>query len=119
MSTVKSIDDYLATLSKEQRAALEKLRKAIQAAAPKAVECISYQMPAFRLDGKMLAYFAAWENHCAFYPGPYPLEIHKEELRNYDCSKGTLRFPANKPLPASLVRKLVKVRIAQKKLKKK
>lgn len=112
---MNSIDEYLATRPKDQRVALEKLRKAIHAAAPKAVECISYQMPAFRLDGKMLVYFAAWANHCAFYPGPYPLEVHKEELRKYDCSKGTLRFPADKPLPAALVRRLVKTRIAQRK----
>ena len=110
-----SIDEYLAKLPREQRIALKKLRKAIHAAAPGAVECISYQMPAFKLDGKMLVYFAAWANHCAFYPGPYPLEVHKEDLRNYDCSKGTLRFPSDKPLPATLVRKLVKTRIAQRK----
>jgi len=109
----KSIDEYLATLNGEHRAALETLRRAIKSAAPKAEECISYQMPTFRLDGKMLVSFAAWANHCAFYPGSYPLEGYKDELKAYDTSKGTLRFPANRPLPATLVRKQVRARVAQ------
>ena len=109
----QTIDEYLATLSSDKRAALEKLRRAIKSAAPKAEECISYQMPSFRLNGRMLVSFAAWANHCAFYPGSYPLEIHQKELKNCDTSKGTLRFPIDHPLPASLVRKLVKARIEQ------
>jgi len=115
----QNIDEYLATLSEEQRKALEKLRKAIKSAAPKAEECISYQIPGFRLNGRMLVSFAAWANHCAFYPGSYPLEVHKKELKDYDTSKGTLRFPLNKPLPALLVRKLIKARIDQKTAKQK
>ena len=61
----------------------------------------------------MLVSFAAWANHCAFYPGSYPLEVHKHALKNYDTSKGTLRFPIDSPLPIALVRKLVKARIEQ------
>jgi uncharacterized protein YdhG (YjbR/CyaY superfamily) len=110
----KTIDEYLAALSDDKRAALQKLRKMIQAAAPKAEECISYQLPAFRLGGRMLVWFGAAANHCAFYPGAYPIEVYNAELKNYDTSKGTVRFPANRPLPAALVRKLVKARIAQK-----
>jgi uncharacterized protein YdhG (YjbR/CyaY superfamily) len=109
----QTIDEYLATLSSDKRAALEKLRRAIKSAAPKAEECISYQMPSFRLNGRMLVSFAAWANHCAFYPGSYPLEVNQKELKNYDTNKGTLRFPKDRPLPASLVRKLVKARIEQ------
>lgn len=109
----QTIDEYLAPLSSEKRAALEKLRRAIKSAAPKAEECISYQIPSFRLNGRMLVSFAAWANHCAFYPGSYPLEVHKKELKDYDTSKGTLRFPIDTPLPATLVRKLVKARIGQ------
>jgi uncharacterized protein YdhG (YjbR/CyaY superfamily) len=109
----QTIDEYLATLSNDKRAALEKLRRAIKSAAPKAEECISYQMPGFRLNGRMLVSFAAWANHCAFYPGSYPLEVHQNELKTYDTSKGTLRFPIDRPLPAALVRKLVKARIEQ------
>jgi uncharacterized protein YdhG (YjbR/CyaY superfamily) len=107
-----TIDEYFAALGDEQRAALEKLRKSIRAAAPAAVECISYQLPAFRLDGKLLVAFGAWANHCAFYPGAV-MEDLGVELKGYDTSKGTIRFLANRPLPAALVRKLVKARIAK------
>jgi uncharacterized protein YdhG (YjbR/CyaY superfamily) len=109
----KTIDEYLAALSDDKRAALEKLRKTIKAAAPEAEECISYQIPAFRLNG-MLVGFGATTNHCAFYPmSSSTVEAHKDELRDYDTSKGTIRFQADKPLPVALVRKLVKVRIAE------
>ena len=108
----KTMDEYFALLSDDQRAALEKLRKHIQAAAPTAVECISYQLPAFRLDGKLLVAFGAWANHCAFYPGAV-VEDLGVELRGYDTSKGTIRFLSTDPLPATLVRKLVNARIQQ------
>ena len=108
----KTIDEYLATLSNDKRAALERLRKTIRAAAPRAEECISYQIPAFRLDGKLLVAFGAWANHCAFYPGTV-MEAHKAELKDYETSKGTIRFQVDNPLPATLVRKLVKARIAK------
>lgn len=113
---VTVIDEYLAALSADKRAALEKLRKTIRAAAPKAEECISYQIPAFRLDGKVLVSFGAGANHCAFYPSSATtVAAHQDELKNYDTSKGTIRFSADKPLPAVLVRKLVKARIAENK----
>jgi uncharacterized protein YdhG (YjbR/CyaY superfamily) len=108
----ETIDEYLAPLSNEKRATLERLRRAIQSAAPKAEECISYQIPAFRLDGKMLVAFGAARNHCSFYPGAHPVQVHQKELKAYDTSKGTIRFQADSPLPATLVRKLVKARIA-------
>lgn len=110
----KTIDEYLAALSDDKRAALEKLRKAIRAAAPKAVECICYRLPAFRLDGKPLVAFGAAAGHCAFYPmSASTVAAHKDELNSYDTSKGTIRFAPEKPLPAALVRKLVKARIAE------
>jgi len=107
----KTIDEYLAPLSDEQRTTLEKLRKTIKAAAPKAEECISYDIPGFRLDGKMLVSFAAWARHCAFYPGSHALKVHHDELEGYGTSKGTIKFKTGSPLPATLVRKLVKSRI--------
>ena len=114
MTPVTTIDEYLATLTEEQRAALEKIRKTIKAAAPKAVECISYQLAAFRLEGKLLVAFGATANHCAFYPmSARTIEAHLDDLKGYETSKGTIRFQPNKPLPASLVRKLVKARIAE------
>jgi len=109
----KTIDEYLAPLSDEKRAALEKLRRAIKSAAPEAEECISYQIPGFRLNGRLLVSFGAAANHCAFYPGKFPVEDNKDELKAYDTSKGTIRFPADKPMPATLVRKIVKSRIAE------
>lgn len=110
----KTIDQYLAALSDDKRLALEKLRKTIRAAAPKAEECISYQLAAFRLDGKMLVAMGATANHCAFYTmSSATLKAHEHELDAYDTSKGTIRFQADRPLPAALVRKLVKARIAE------
>ena len=109
----ETIDEYLAPLSNEKRATLEKLRRAIRSAAPQADECISYQIPAFRLGGRLLVAFGAAAKHCAFYPGAFPLKAHKNELKAYDISKGTIRFPADSPLPAPLVRKLVRTRIAE------
>jgi len=109
----QTIDEYLAPLSSEKRAALEKLRRAIKSAAPRAEECISYGVPGFRLDGRLLVSFGAAVKHCAFYPGAAPIKAHKDELKDYDTSKGTIRFPANSSLPVTLVRKLVKTRIAE------
>ena len=110
----KSIDEYLAAVSTDKRAALEKLRKTIKAIVPKAEECISYQIPAFRLDGSALVGFGAAANHCAFYPmSASSIAAHKDDLKTYDTSKGTIRFQANKPLPVALIRKLVKARIKE------
>jgi uncharacterized protein YdhG (YjbR/CyaY superfamily) len=110
---LKTIDDYLATLSEDKRAALEKLRKSIKAIAPTAEECFSYGLPAFKLDGKYLVAFGAAANHCALYPGAAPIAVHKAELRAYDTSKGTIRFPPASPLPVALLRKLLKTAIAR------
>lgn len=108
-----SIDDYLASVDPEQRTALEALRKTIHAAAPAAEECISYGIPAFRLNG-MLVGFGATKKHCAFYVmSGTVLDGFQDELKGRDTSKGTIRFQASKPLPAALVRKLVKARIAE------
>ncbi len=108
----RTIDEYLATLRADQRAALERLRAAIRAAAPRAEECISYRLPAFRLDGRMLVWFGATTKHCAFYPGAV-VEAHGKDLAGYGTSKGTIRFAPDHPLSATLVRKLVRARIAQ------
>jgi uncharacterized protein YdhG (YjbR/CyaY superfamily) len=109
----KTIDDYLARLSAPQRAALEKLRRDIKAAALAAEECISYDIPGYCLGSRSLVSFGAAKNHCAFYPGAHPIRVHQKELKAYEVGKGTIRFPADRPLPSNLVRKLVKTRIAQ------
>ena len=111
--TPQTIDEYLALVSDEKRPALEKLRQAIRSAAPTVEECISYQMPAFRHNGKVIVWFGAAAKHCSFYPGAFPIEQHGAALARYETSKGTIRFSADDPLPTSLVRKLVKSRLAE------
>ena len=109
-----TIDEYLEGLSPDKRGALKKLRKQIRGAAPGAEECISYQLPAFRLDGKPLVAFGATANHCAFYlMSALTVEAHQDKLAPYDTSKGTIRFRADQSLPSSLVRRLVAARITE------
>ena len=106
----RTIDEYLATVSDDKRAALQRLREIIRAAVPKAEEGISYQLPAFRLDGKWLIWFGAAANHCAIYGA---VGTDADEFKEYDISgKGTVRFQVDKPLPATLVCKLLEARIA-------
>jgi uncharacterized protein YdhG (YjbR/CyaY superfamily) len=110
----RTIDEYLDSLGDEQRAALERVRQTIRAVAPKAEECISYQLPAFRLNGKVLVGFGATPKHCAFYPmSGTTVAAHRAELKGFDTSTGTIRFQPDKPLPVNLLRKLVKARILE------
>lgn len=110
-SKPESIGEYLAGLSDDKRAALERLRKFIQAEVPSAEECISYGLPAFRLDGKVFIWFGAAANHCAIYGVK---ETYQGEFQNYNTSgKGTLRFPVGNSLPDTLVRNLVRARMAK------
>jgi len=109
-----NVDAYLAALGADQRGALEKLRRTIRRAAPAAEECISYQLPAFRLEGRVLVAFGARPGHCAFYPmSPATLDAHRDALEGYETSKGTIRFSPDRPLPANLVRQMVRARIAE------
>ena len=110
----KTIDEYLAGVNADQRPALEALRRTIRAVAPKAEECISYGLAAFRLNGRPLVAFGASANHCAFYPmNSTTVEAFQKQLKGFETSKGTIRFQADNPLPAALVRNLVKARIAE------
>jgi uncharacterized protein YdhG (YjbR/CyaY superfamily) len=110
----KTVDEYLAGVDADHRDALQKLRETIHTVAPTAEECISYGIPAFRLNGRSLVFFGAWANHCAFYPGSSnTLKKFRNELRNFQTSKGTLRFSPDKPMPVALVKKLLKARIAE------
>ena len=110
----KTIDEYLAGVHADQRAALQTLRRTIRAVAPTAEECISYGLAAFRLNGRPLVAFGASANHCAFYPmNSTSVEAFQKQLKGFETSKGTIRFQADNPLPATLVRKLVKARIAE------
>ena len=106
-------DAYLATLSADKRAALEKVRRAIRAAAPEAEESLSYGVPAF-IQGKPIAGYAAGANHCSYYPmSGAVIRALQAELRGYETSKGAIRFPVSQPPPATLIRKLVKARLAE------
>jgi uncharacterized protein YdhG (YjbR/CyaY superfamily) len=110
----RTIDEYLAGLKPDQRAALEKVRRAVRAAAPRAEEGFSYGLPAFRLDGKPIAGFAASASHCAYYPmSGRIVEAHEAALARYDTSKGTIRFPPDAVPPPALIRRLVKARISE------
>jgi len=109
----KTIDEYLKHLDEDKRRALEKLRQDIKSAAPDAQECISYGIPGFRLNGKLLVWFGAAAKHCSFYPGSYPIEANQGQLKKYKLSKGTIRFPADEPLPSTLVRRLVNSSISR------
>ncbi|HNY40693.1 MAG TPA: DUF1801 domain-containing protein [Bryobacteraceae bacterium] len=108
-----SVDEYLAAVPDGERVALERIRKAVRAAAPGATETISYGMPAFRYQG-LLVGFAAFKNHCSFFPmSTKVMQAHAGELAGYNTSKGAIRFPAAKPLPAALVKRLVRARVAE------
>ena len=113
MKTAATIDEYLARVPDDKRAALERLREQIHAAVPDATETISYGLPTFKLDGRWLVAFGVARKHCSFYAGGAPLEAMAGELTDYRLWKGTINFPADRPLSADLVRKLIEVRIAE------
>jgi uncharacterized protein YdhG (YjbR/CyaY superfamily) len=109
-----TIDAYLATVKGEKRVALDKLRRTIRAVVPKAEECISYTIPAFRLEGKIVAGFAATAKGCSYFPfSGSTLRTLAQEVADYEQTKSSLHFDPGKPLPATLVRKLIKARIAE------
>jgi uncharacterized protein YdhG (YjbR/CyaY superfamily) len=112
-SVPKSIDEYLAGIPEPARSTLKNIRAAIRAAVPPdSIETISFGMPAFKYKG-VVAYFAAFSNHCSLFPTASIVEAFKTELKGLSISKGTIHFPLDRPLPAALVKKLVKARVAQ------
>ncbi len=109
----KSVDEYLAGVPEPARSTLQAVRAAIRSALPaEATETISYRMPAFKYK-KVLLWFAAFSDHCSLFPTSAIIDIFKDELRRFSTSKGTIRFPTDKPLPVSLVKKIVQARVAQ------
>jgi uncharacterized protein YdhG (YjbR/CyaY superfamily) len=109
----KNIDDYLAGVPEPARGTLQKVRAAIRSAVPPgATETVSYKIPAFR-DGEIIIWFAAFANHCSIFPTARIIEQFKDDLKPFTISKGTIQFPTDKPLPAALIKKMVKARLAQ------
>ena len=109
----KDFDEYLAGVPEPARSTLKKVRAAIRSAVPpEATEAISYGMPAFKYKG-VLVWFAAFSKHCSLFPTAAVIEAFKNELKGFVISKGTIQFPVDKPLPAALVKKLVKARVAR------
>ncbi|MEO8228554.1 MAG: DUF1801 domain-containing protein [Chloroflexota bacterium] len=114
MAGPDSVEEYLAGLPAERRAVVEELRRTINAAAPDATETIAYQMPALRAHGQFLVSYAAFKNHYSLFPASEAVvEAVGDELKPYLAGKGTIRFPADRPLPVAVVTKIVKVRLAE------
>jgi uncharacterized protein YdhG (YjbR/CyaY superfamily) len=114
----RTVDEYLERVPEPARTTLKKIRTVIRSVAPpEATEGISYGMPTFKYKG-MLASFAAFSDHCSLFPGAGPTIEFKNELKNFQTSKGTIRFAPNKPLPSALLKRLVKARIAENERKK-
>lgn len=115
----KDVDEYLARVQEPARTTLNRIRAVIRSAAPpEATEALSYGMPAFKYKGSLVSY-AAFSNHCSFFPMSSSLiAAFQNELKNFPTSKGTIRFPVDKSLPAAIVKKLVKARVAENEQKK-
>jgi uncharacterized protein YdhG (YjbR/CyaY superfamily) len=108
-----SVDEYLAAVDEPARAKLVRMRALIRSVLPpEATEVISYRMPAFRLK-KVLVWYAAFSNHCSLFPTAATIDAFKDELKGFETAKGTIHFPLDKPLPAALIKKIVKVRLQQ------
>ena len=115
----RTVDDYIAGVPEPARTTLKKVRAAIRAAAPaETTEGISWRMPMFKYEGMLLG-LAAFSNHCSLFPGPAVIAALKNKLKGYRTSKGTIQFSADKPMPAALVKKVVKARIAENERKRK
>lgn len=110
----RSVDDYIAAQPAEIQPAANALRAAILRAAPEAEESISYQMPAYKWRGKRLLYFAVWKQHVALYGATsHMVEFFGRELAKYEITKGTIRFPSDKPLPVKLIERIAKFRLTE------
>jgi uncharacterized protein YdhG (YjbR/CyaY superfamily) len=113
-SEIKSVTDYIASQPAAARAALRRARSTIRKAMPRAEEVISYGIPAYRLQGRVVIYFAAWKEHYSIYPATDGLaEAFKDELAAYEVSKGTIRLPLSEPVPVKLIERVAKFRVKQ------
>jgi uncharacterized protein YdhG (YjbR/CyaY superfamily) len=108
----KTIEEYFAVFPERTQQLMEGLRATIKKAAPQAVEKISYNMPAFMLEG-MLVYYAAYDKHIGFYPTPSGIAAFKKDLASFKSAKGSVQFPIDKPLPLDLIAQIVKFRVEE------
>ena len=112
-ATPNTVDAYLASVPEPARSTLNKVRAGIRAVVPaETTEVISYRIPAFRYKG-VLVWYAAFSDHCSLFPTASVIKKFKDELKNFRLSKGTIHFPVDKPLPAALLKRMVKARIAE------
>jgi uncharacterized protein YdhG (YjbR/CyaY superfamily) len=112
MRTARSVDEYIGSFPKPTQRLLQQMRRTIHSAAPEATEAIKYGIPTFVLNGN-LVHFGGFENHVSFFPTSAPVEVFKRELSDYETTKGTIRFPLDKPLPLALIRKIVLYRVSR------
>lgn len=110
--SLKNIDEYIAGFPRDVQEILEQIRSTIKKVAPDAEEVIKYRIPTFVLSGN-LVHFAAFKNHIGFYPTPSGIEVFKDELSRYEGAKGSVQFPIDKPMPLSLIEKIVKFRVKE------
>lgn len=118
LKQLKNIDEYILSFPKDTQNILEKIRQIIQKSAPKAEEAMSYGMPTFRLNGKNLVHFAAFQHHIGFYPTPGGIEAFKKEIKEYKNAKGSVQFPLDEKIPYSLIKKIVEFRVKESNAKK-
>ena len=110
----KSVDEYIGLFPLEVQKKLQEIRQAIKETAPEALESIAYGMPAYKMNGKPLVYFAAFKNHIGFYPTPSGITEFTPDLTKYKHAKGSAQFPINEPMPLDLIKKIVKFRLINK-----
>ena len=114
MTKFETMNDYIAAQPDKTRAVLERLRTLLRKALPGADEVISYSMPAYKLQGKVVVYFAGWKEHYALYPASMTVaKAFQEELKSYEQSKGTIRFPLDQPMPVKLIERIARYRLEE------
>lgn len=110
---IRTIDAFIRPFPKDVQFVLEQIRETIKKAAPKAEEAIKYGIPTFVLNGKNFVHFSGYKTHIGFYPGSSVIVLFKKDLAKYETSKGTIKFPIDKPIPLSLIKKMVQYRLKQ------
>jgi len=109
-ASMKTVDEFISSLPKEKQEIMQRVRELIKKEVPEAEEAMGYGVPAFKLNGKYLVYYAVFKEHFGLYPTPETIEFFKDELKDYKQSKGAVQFPLAKPLPMELIKKIVKYR---------